>query len=446
MREITERSQLYKHITRLLVVLAWVWLAGCVEQQEVREPVPAQAVVEKPVLESLAVRWRKTVVKSEDSAWLLDQISDKQVRNQVKKSLKRHVDANRAVKRLQSARWRTSQAQEITKTEFNLIGSGASLNTSWENKFWKLFSTELKNKSSKSELTDQDLASLRDSLVAQTAKAIYYANSLAALAVAADEQLVMLQQIQGRKQTGYTLGRQDEQSVRRAEEDLLKANHQREQLTRARAHAIAAIEILAGNNALSRSIATDAGVRLPPKGLSSTLVSNRPDMGHAISALEDSFEQPALNSVVVLPDFPLTGAGGRSAKAMNKQLSGSNRKSLQSGKGMLAKGLTPTSDHQQKLLGGLGRQFVVALEETHNQLHLSRQFLNETQKRKKASSAARGQVKEVRGKFNAGRTDLTSVLRAQIPALEAEGVLNYSRQIQYAQRMDIYMALSGLTR
>ena len=173
---------------------------------------------------------------------------------------------------------------------------------------------------------------------------------------------------------------------------------------------------------------------------------NRPDLRHAISALEDSFEQPVSDSLVVLPDFALTREGGRPAKALNKQLSRANRKSLQSGKGILAQGVKTSGESQQKLLAAVGKQFVVALEETRNQLRRGRHLLGQSQKSKKDVSAARDQVKSVRGKFNAGRSDLTSILREQIPALGAEGVLGYSRQVLYAQRMDIYMALGRLVR
>ena len=316
---------------------------------------------------------RRTDIPAFYTPWLLNRIEDKQVRTLVKKSLKRNDNAATAVKRLNNARWRTAKAQEVMKTAFGLNGSGASLNTSWEKRFWKSFASDLKNGNSETSLTDQDLARLRDSLVAQTTKTILYAKGLEALAKAADEQLVMLQQIQTRMQTGFTLGRQEEQAVRRAEEELLTASRQREQLTQARAHAIAALEFLIGSNPLPGASTSSARVKAPARGLSSTLVDNRPDVQHAIDELAVSLNQNGNDELVLLPDFPVTGKGGRPTKALDKQLSGKKRKSLQAGDGLLAPGYVVSSDRQQAALAKLGKQLVIALAESRDQLRRGRQ-------------------------------------------------------------------------
>ena len=440
----TERNRFLRHLPLLLAVS--LLLAGCIQQPTVKKPVtPPPAAVIQPEPEPLAVRWNNTVNHEDASRWLLNRIEDKQVRTLVKKSLKRNDNAAAAVKRLNNARWRTAKAQEVMKTAFSLNGSGASLNTSWEKRFWKSFASDLKNGNSETSLTDQDLARLRDSLVAQTTKTILYAKGLEALAKAADEQLVMLQQIQTRMQTGFTLGRQEEQAVRRAEEELLTASRQREQLTQARAHAIAALEFLIGSNPLPGASTSSARVKAPARGLSSTLVDNRPDVQHAIDELAVSLNQNGNDELVVLPDFPVTGKGGRPTKALDKQLSGKKRKSLQAGDGLLAPGYVVSSDRQQAALAQLGKQLVIALAESRDQLRRGRQHQGHVRQAEQKADAARDEVKAVRGRFNAGRTDLTSILKQQIPALGATGMLGYSQQMLYTQRIDAYMALGGLT-
>lgn len=432
-----------RHLPLLLV--ASLLLAGCIQQPIIKKPVTPPAALIQPEPEPLAVRWNNTVNHEDASRWLLNRIEDKQVRTLVKKSLKRNDNAATAVKRLNNARWRTAKAQEVMKTAFGLNGSGASLNTSWEKRFWKSFASDLKNGNSETSLTDQDLARLRDSLVAQTTKTILYAKGLEALAKAADEQLVMLQQIQTRMQTGFTLGRQEEQAVRRAEEELLTASRQREQLTQARAHAIAALEFLIGSNPLPGASTSSARVKAPARGLSSTLVDNRPDVQHAIDELAVSLNQNGNDELVVLPDFPVTGKGGRPTKALDKQLSGKKRKSLQAGDGLLAPGYVVSSDRQQAALAQLGKQLVIALAESRDQLRRGRQHQGHVRQAEQKADAARDEVKAVRGRFNAGRTDLTSILKQQIPALGATGMLGYSQQMLYTQRIDAYMALGGLT-
>ena len=439
----TERNRFLRHLPLLLV--ASLLLAGCIQQPIIKKPVTPPAALIQPEPEPLAVRWNNTVNHEDASRWLLNRIEDKQVRTLVKKSLKRNDNAATAVKRLNNARWRTAKAQEVMKTAFGLNGSGASLNTSWEKRFWKSFASDLKNGNSETSLTDQDLARLRDSLVAQTTKTILYAKGLEALAKAADEQLVMLQQIQTRMQTGFTLGRQEEQAVRRAEEELLTASRQREQLTQARAHAIAALEFLIGSNPLPGASTSSARVKAPARGLSSTLVDNRPDVQHAIDELAVSLNQNGNDELVVLPDFPVTGKGGRPTKALDKQLSGKKRKSLQAGDGLLAPGYVVSSDRQQAALAQLGKQLVIALAESRDQLRRGRQHQGHVRQAEQKADAARDEVKAVRGRFNAGRTDLTSILKQQIPALGATGMLGYSQQMLYTQRIDAYMALGGLT-
>lgn len=189
--------------------------------------------------------------------------------------------------------------------------------------------------------------------------------------------------------------------------------------------------------------------RTIPAGIPSSLLRSRPDIDAAYQRVRAADSRIKVAHSDLFPSFALSVSGGRSSGDLSDLLTNlSNTWSL--GGDILAPlfeagarraELGASHARAREAYANYGSAVLTALQEVENALSASNRLRNEEQTREKALTAARGAQSRAQRDFEAGITDLLSLLETQRRAFATEEQIITIRNERFNNRVALALAL-----
>lgn len=331
---------------------------------------------------------------------------------------------------------------------------GVSLDVSWEADLWGKLRARAGAAEADVLAGAEDHEALRQSLVAQTAKAWFAwceARAQAELAVRTTESFERNEALVRRR---YESGAVPALDLRRSESQtatsragLSARNQAVERVTRQ-------LELLLGRTPtgalVSAAALPDAGSP-PPAGLPSELLQRRPDLRAAEARLFAADERLIEARASLYPSLSLTGSVGRTSDELDDLLDGDfSVWSLMAGLlqpvyqgGRLAAGVDLAEARVREAAANYAGAVLRALSEVDGLLAIEDDLSIREEQLLLATERAREARELAAERYRSGLTDLTVLLDAERTALAAESQWLAVRRERVDARIDLHLALGG---
>lgn len=433
---------------------SWWWLvifvllsgiSGCLQQSEtLPEPIevtpPPAPVVQVPFAE----RWTDIWSNQDGLDAVLGRVRGKQLTRAIKAGIRHNQQAEAAIANLRQAISRTRQARSQMRALLKYSETGGiALEVSWESELWKTIDEQLVNPEMDKGLTEVDLLAARQSMASQVIKGWFYLLAIHQHRIRAEEKLQIYKQIRSRADTGFTLGRVEQQEVSQARHQEQTARGHLDQIKTAEKAAGQALSVLTGLNIENlKQTAGKSRVLQLSNGMPLEQLTWRPDVLAAEHRLAEVFADPVTGSLIQIPDISVTGRYGNPGKEFGKLL---RKKSglLDAGYPLLTDA-TADTEPRQKALAEYDAVLWQAMKEFKNVLKRGRSLQNQYADRKSKRKKTTTELKAVRARYNASRADLSDVLAQQLLVLDADAVLGYVLNRMYGQRLNSYLASAAI--
>jgi multidrug efflux system outer membrane protein len=399
----------------------------------------------------------------------LKTLSDPQVEAVVDEVLRNNLDLRLAATRVEVAAGMATQAHakllpavgvqgsakvtgRFENQRFNSSGIFAA--ASWELDVWGTLRNQSAAAGESYQATEADVKFARESLAALAAKTWYLVTYTRQLQQVTQEGVTAYQGILDVVQVKESIGEVPEQNVFLARADLESAQAGLQQATSAYQEAVRALEILMGRYPAAELQSAEVFPQIPPPvpaGLPSELLARRPDLIAAQRRVAASFHLTQSAKAARLPSINLTLTGGRTSNDLFSLL-GTNPNFWDAGANFLAPiyvggalqaQVRIQSAQQQAATLAYGQAALSAFSDVETSLS-NEGLLADRDKYLQASVRDNSEAYRLgRIQFEAGATDLLSVLQLQGRLLSARAVLIGVEQERLTNRINLHLALGG---
>ena len=331
----------------------------------------------------------------------------------------------------------------------------ASIGASWEPDVWGRIRRSIESARGNAQASAADLAAAR--LSAQGSLAVDYFDLRGA-----DAQIALLTQaVAGYRrslqiaQNRYAAGIAPHSDVLQAQSQLASTQADLADLSRTRAAFEHAIAVLTGQTPETFSLPADAnwsaGIPQVPAGVPSTLLQRRPDIAAAERRAAAASAQIGVETATYFPSLNLTGSYGFAASELGKLFSASA--SVWSIGASVAEtvfngGLTharvgAARAAYDEAVARYRQTVLSALQDVEDQLAATRVLADEYALRQSAASDADRAAGMVLNQYREGQVDYTSVVTAQVQALNARRTLVQAAASRQTTAVALIQALGG---
>lgn len=331
----------------------------------------------------------------------------------------------------------------------------ASIGASWEPDVWGRIRRSVESARGNAQASEADLAAAR--LSAQGSLAVDYFDLRGA-----DAQIALLTQAAAGyrrslqiTQNRYAAGIAPHSDVLQAQSQLASTQADLADLSRTRAAFEHAIAVLAGQTPESFSLPAApnwrAGIPQVPAGVPSSLLQRRPDIAAAERRAASASAQIGVETAAYFPNLSLTGSYGFAASELGKLFSASA--SVWSIGASVAEtvfngGLTharvgAARAAYDEAVARYRQTVLSALQDVEDQLAATRVLADEYALRQSAAADADRAAAMVLNQYREGQVDYTSVVTAQVQALNARRTLVQAAATRQATAVALIQALGG---
>lgn len=333
-------------------------------------------------------------------------------------------------------------------------GLGASLSVSWEVDLWGRVRAGQAAAVADAEATRELLASARQSLAAQVAKAWFSAREAAAVAqLAHDIHQAYVDQLRI-VEAQVNAGRKDPQELSLLTAQAETARDSSLQAENARDEALRSLEFLLGRYPSAQIVLDPVELTLPgpvPPGLSSEILERRPDLRAAESAMAAAFYRSREADAARLPSLTLTSAIGGSSPALGDLLQPQNLAwSLGAGLlGPIFDGgrreaiLAQAEATQREAVANYGQTALAAFREVESVLARETLLARRRGAAKGAMDASAESLRIARVRYETGTDTLLDVLQIQRQHDSARITWLALYYEQLRNRVDLHLVLGG---
>ncbi|MGD8838760.1 MAG: TolC family protein [Gammaproteobacteria bacterium] len=332
--------------------------------------------------------------------------------------------------------------------------SGAALNVHWEPDIWDRLSSAAAAAEEDFRAPEADLESARQSLAAQTAKAWFLVTEANLQLALTREAVDIYAQTLNVVETRVVASAASPQDILRVNAALSASRERQRQAIGALIEAMRSIEAILGRYPSAELEVVREFVPVPPPipaGIPAQLLERRPDLIAADRRVAAAFQRTESARATKLPSLPLTAAGGSASDELIDLVgAGSNFFSLGANfvapldaGGRLQEQVRIETAQQEAALTDYGAVALRAFGEVENALTNE----NLLRQREEVLAAAvdnnAAALSAARAQYDAGATEILSVLRMQARALGSRISLIRIENARLAQHVDLHLALGG---
>jgi multidrug efflux system outer membrane protein len=457
-------------IARVIVIIGSVVVAGVLPACAVKTPPPAadSLIATLPSTTAIPATWAAAVggdgPVTDD--WVLA-FADAQLEAVVDEGLRNNLDLRAAVARVDVATALVVQARSLLYPHLAIIGgagavgrdstkdrSGLAGEVSWELDLWGRVRAQGASATALREATVADLHSARLSLAALVATLWYETVATERLRATAEEATVVYADLLRLVRARNAVGSAGLQDVALAGADLDRARRRERAYATSEQQIERGLEVLIGRYPSAElALAPDLPV-VPgpvPDGLPSELLARRPDLIAAERRLASAFHDIQVAEAARLPRLALTGVGGRSTSELLRLASvgagfwkfGLDVLAPIFTGGALRAGVDRANAEQQAALALYGQAALRAFSEVESSLAGEQLLADQEGFLESVLAQDTEALRLGRLRFDAGASDLLSVLELQARQLNTRFELIGIRNDRLANRIALHLALGG---
>lgn len=336
----------------------------------------------------------------------------------------------------------------------NASGGSVGLQLDWEADLWGRIRAGVQGAAASEQAVQADFLYAQYSLAASTIKAYVVAIDAKIQTDIAKEGAGILQETLRIVNVKYKNGMSDAQDLALAKSDLASAREQSITAEGSQRNALRALELLLGrypSAAIALKNTLPAVPASPPAGIPSELLERRPDLVAAERRVAQAFNTTQAAKAARLPSLSLSANLGGSSSSLSDLLSPSNV-AWQLASNLLAPIFDggkrraqvdiATAD-QEKALASYAQAALTAFGDVENALDqgfvIKAREIQLLESEKEAGKAYR----IAKLQYNAGETDLLSLMQMQQRLMQAKSSLASVQRLAIEQRVNLNLALGG---
>ena len=392
---------------------------------------------------------------------------DQQLEALVAEGIVNNLDLKAAAARVDVAAALVTQARSLLYPQVFGVGSAGIVGrddvndrsalageVSWELDLWGRVRAQGASAQAARQATDADFLFARQSLAAMIATLWYQTVSTERLRLTARDAAVVYEELLRLVQTRQQIGQVGLQDVALASADLNRALHRERSFATSEQQIVRGLEVVVGRYPSAELALAPALPAFPPPvpdGLPSELLERRPDLVAAERRVASAFHLIQVAEAARLPRISLTAGGGRSTSDLLR-LAGVPAGFWRAGIDLLAPIFTGGALEAQVRIANAEQQAALALYaqaalrafgEVESSL-ANEQLLAEQERFLEAVLAQDTEALRLgRIRYQAGATDLLSVLQLQARQLTTQFDLIAIRNDRLANRVALHLALGG---
>lgn len=336
----------------------------------------------------------------------------------------------------------------------NASGGSIGLQIGWEADLWGRIRAGVQGAAASEQAVQADFVYAQYSLAASTIKAYVVAIDAKIQTDIAKEGAGILQETLRIVNVKYKNGMSDAQDLALAKSDLASAREQAITAEGSQRNALRALELLLGRYpsaeiALKNTL--PAVPASPPAGIPSELLERRPDLVAAERRVAQAFNTTQAAKAARLPSLSLSADLGGSSSSLSNMLSPSNV-AWQLASNLLAPIFDggkrraqvdiATAD-QKKALANYAQAALTAFGDVENALDQGSVIHNREVQLQESKSEAEKAYRIAKLQYNAGETDLLSLMQMQQRLITAKSNLASVQRLAIEQRVNLNLALGG---
>jgi len=421
-----------------------------------------------PETVNIGQTWSKeAAIGSVENGWLTT-FKDEKLEKLVDEALQNNPELIAAKANLESAAFFAKHAGAQVLPDVNVgggvqntkrgskssTGTGVSLNVGLELDPWGKLSA---NASAAKELyrsSEANLEFIRQSLVAQTAKAWYAAIEAKMQEHLAEHAVKVYQNLLYIVRTQVEVGIAQQQDIYLVRTDLANAKNNRKKALGYLKKAVGNLEILLGRYPTGEIELPREFVTMPmnvPAGLPVELLERRADLLAAERQVAAAFQRIQVAKAAKLPSIALTGSAGRSSSELIDligvskgffSLGGNFLAPFDIGGGLQAQ-IDIESSQQRAALATYGSLALRAFNEVEFALSNERILKDREALLTSAKKYSISALRVSNTQYKVGQVDLFSVLQMQAKSIKAKVALTELKYARLAQRIELHLALGG---
>ncbi|MCB1097688.1 MAG: efflux transporter outer membrane subunit [Verrucomicrobiae bacterium] len=366
---------------------------------------------------------------------------------------------------------RTTSPTGTTQTATNTAGStgsraadavlsnltntfGVSLDVQWEIDVWGRVRAGLAAALAEVDGAEAELASLRSSIAAQTAKAWFAAQEAEQQLQLSRDSLASFEDSVEIIRAKYETGDQSAAQLRLAKSDVATAQARLAESEELKRQALRQVEVIVGRYPAAEVPADGKLPTMPkpvPAGLPSELLTRRPDLQVGERRIAAADRRILEAKLAALPQFSLTASAGTSTDKLREvlnsdygiwSLAGNILQPIFTG-GQVKGNYDLRKAELREALADFNRLAVNAFREVENALSAESVLALRERSLTEAEELATEAYTQSRTEYRAGLTDVIALLTAQRQMLAAKGQVITIRRLRLENRIDLHLALGG---
>lgn len=331
---------------------------------------------------------------------------------------------------------------------------GVSLDVQWEIDVWGRVRAGLAAALADVDGARAELASLRSSIAAQTAKAWFAAQEAEQQVQLARDSLASFEDSVEIIRAKYETGDQSAAQLRLAKSDASTAAARLAESEELKRQALRQLEVLVGSYPAAAIVADGRLPAMPgpvPAGLPSELLTRRPDLQAAERRIAAADRRIVEARLAALPQFALTAGAGTSTRELREVLdsdfgiwnmAGNLLQPIFTG-GEVRGNFDLRRAELREALAEFNRLAVAAFREVENALSAEGVLAKREAFLAEAAELATEAYAQSREEYRQGLTDVITLLVAQRQMLAARGQVITIRRLRLDNRINLHLALGG---
>ncbi|MDA0812410.1 MAG: efflux transporter outer membrane subunit [Verrucomicrobia bacterium] len=331
---------------------------------------------------------------------------------------------------------------------------GVSLDVQWEIDVWGRVRAGLAAALAEADGAEAELASLRSSIAAQTAKAWFAAQEAEQQLQLSRDSLASFEDSVEIIRARYETGDQSAAQLRLAKSDVATAQARLTESEELKRQALRQLEVIVGRYPAAEVPANGKLPTMPkpvPAGLPSELLTRRPDLQAGERRIAAADRRILEAKLAALPQFALTASAGTSTDKLRDvlmsdygiwSLAGNILQPIFTG-GQVKGNYDLRKAELREALADFNRLAVNAFREVENGLSAESVLASRERSLIEAEGLASEAYTQSREEYRQGLADVITLLTAQRQMLLAKGQVITIRRLRLENRVDLHLALGG---
>ncbi|MGK0187085.1 MAG: multidrug efflux system outer membrane protein [Verrucomicrobiales bacterium] len=331
---------------------------------------------------------------------------------------------------------------------------GVSLDVQWEIDVWGRVRAGLAAALADVDGAEAELASLRSSIAAQTAKAWFAAHEAEQQLQLSRDSLASFQDSVEIIRAKYETGDQSAAQLRLAKSDVATATARLAESEELKRQALRQLEALVGRYPAAEVSANGKLPTMPksvPAGLPSELLTRRPDLQASERRIASADRRILEAKLAALPQFSLTASAGTSTEKLKDvlnsdygiwSLAGNVLQPIFTG-GQVKGNYDLRNAELREALADFNRLAMIAFREVENALSSESVLVSRETSLAQAEELATEAYEQSREEYRQGIMDVITLLTTQRQMLAARGQVITIRRLRLENRVDLHLALGG---